>query len=420
MPLLRRSSLVDGESRGRPRSPLSSTLQRSTIPALRCKSSRIAVALGPLPNLSSLEETASKESACRLFLVLELTYSGCAHGIDRRMWRDMSFHDELCLSLGWGLLLAAGACGGNAVDTGGPVGAAPPVTSQGGSSGVATSVATGSVANTGGFTTAGGASLGTGGVSVCRVVYGNTPYTSLVSPELCGNGVVEASSGEQCDDGNLLPSDGCSSTCYVEPLWVCPINCGTCQRLSVCGDGIIEAGEVCDDGNTVSADDCAADCLRVLPGPCHGTHCNEPGNCGDGIRQVGESCDLGSHNDDSQYGGCSTKCLLNAYCGDGEVQGAELCDLGENNHDDVCGGCSTQCVPHPFCGDSFVQAACGEICDDGVNSGVPGSCSTDCKTPFCGDGIIEPEIGEECDVGGEDGFARPYPHCALCKNVWMY
>ena len=166
MPLLRRSSLVDGESRGRPRSPLSSTLQRSTIPALRCKSSRIAVALGPLPNLSSLEETASKESACSLFLVLE--------------------------------------------------------------------------------------------------------HLSIVRSTIVG-------------------------------------------RTS-----------------------------RV------------------------------------------------------------------------------KCVPHPFCGDSVVQGACGEICDDGVNSGVPGSCSADCKTPFCGDGIIEPEIGEECDVGGEDGFARPYPHCALCKNVWMY
>ena len=31
----------------------------------------------------------------------------------------------------------------------------------------------------------------------------------------CGNGVVDA--GEQCDDGNLVNGDGCSSTCTIEP-----------------------------------------------------------------------------------------------------------------------------------------------------------------------------------------------------------
>ena len=32
---------------------------------------------------------------------------------------------------------------------------------------------------------------------------------------VCGNGSVEAS--EQCDDGNTLDGDGCSSTCRIEP-----------------------------------------------------------------------------------------------------------------------------------------------------------------------------------------------------------
>jgi cysteine-rich repeat protein len=34
---------------------------------------------------------------------------------------------------------------------------------------------------------------------------------------LCGNGIVEA--GEQCDDGNNINGDGCSSTCRIEPTF---------------------------------------------------------------------------------------------------------------------------------------------------------------------------------------------------------
>jgi cysteine-rich repeat protein len=34
------------------------------------------------------------------------------------------------------------------------------------------------------------------------------------SPPVCGNGVIET--GEQCDDGNTVSGDGCSSTCQIE------------------------------------------------------------------------------------------------------------------------------------------------------------------------------------------------------------
>src|SRR5690349_6118545 len=47
--------------------------------------------------------------------------------------------------------------------------------------------------------------------------------------EDCGNGVVDK--GEQCDDGNLVDEDGCTSTC----------------ELNVCGDGFLDQGvEECD------------------------------------------------------------------------------------------------------------------------------------------------------------------------------
>lgn len=59
----------------------------------------------------------------------------------------------------------------------------------------------------------------------------------------CGDGVLEY--GEQCDDANTQPGDGCDASC---------------RRESICGDGVIEYGEQCDDGNTQPDDGCNSGC----------------------------------------------------------------------------------------------------------------------------------------------------------------
>ena len=51
---------------------------------------------------------------------------------------------------------------------------------------------------------------------------------------ICGNGVAEPT--EDCDDGNKVSGDGCSSLCHLE-----------LPAQSVCGNGKIETGEDCDD-----------------------------------------------------------------------------------------------------------------------------------------------------------------------------
>ncbi len=63
---------------------------------------------------------------------------------------------------------------------------------------------------------------------------------------VCGNGTVET--GEQCDDGNTISGDGCSSTCQSE------------TGGPRCGNGLVETGEQCDDGNMISGDGCSATC----------------------------------------------------------------------------------------------------------------------------------------------------------------
>ena len=82
----------------------------------------------------------------------------------------------------------------------------------------------------------------------------------------CGNGALDPTGThtEACDDGNTDNNDGCSSTCTVEDGFTCsrtgsssstPDSC-----TSLCGNGALETVnlyvEECDDGNLVNSDGC--------------------------------------------------------------------------------------------------------------------------------------------------------------------
>src|SRR5690606_14432185 len=89
--------------------------------------------------------------------------------------------------------------------------------------------------------------------------------------EFCGKGAVEP--GEACDDGNNIGGDGCSANCNSNETCgnsitelseacdtggesaVCDADC----TAATCGDGTLNAsaGETCDDGNTTSGDGCS-------------------------------------------------------------------------------------------------------------------------------------------------------------------
>jgi fibro-slime domain-containing protein len=293
---------------------------------------------------------------------------------------------------------------------------------------------------------------------------------------ICGDGVVEP--GEQCDDGNSIPGDGCSGVCQIEPGYTCPTPGQPCvySLVQVCGDGKIEGDEACDDGNTKSGDGCSSTC-DVEPGyscttagsPCVQT---KTATCGDGTVNSGEQCDDGNTNGGD---GCSPTCQLEPgwtcptpgspcqtleYCGDGIVQSdnGETCDDGNEKPGD---GCSASCQIEPgyacpaagqpcvktwVCGNGHVDP--GEACDDG-NTVSGDGCSSDCtivetgytcpdvngsggpciKAPanVCGDGHVAGN--EQCDDGNttsgdgcsstcavEPGYTCPTPG-ALCVRL---
>ena len=191
------------------------------------------------------------------------------------------------------------------------------------------------------------------------------PYPA---PDVCGNAVVEAESGEECDLGDKNADDGaCTASC----------------SLPVCGDGLIQAGvEECDDG----------DANKPTPdgeGGCS-TKCEVLAVCGDGVLDPEEDCDDGNTDDDDA---CPSTCQL-PYCGDGVLDDGEGCDDGNADDTDAC---PSNCQPAE-CGDGFVHAGVEE-CDDG-NADNSDACLNVCLLASCGDGVLQVDV-EECDDGND-------------------
>jgi cysteine-rich repeat protein len=146
----------------------------------------------------------------------------------------------------------------------------------------------------------------------------------------CGDGA--RCGAEACDDGNVDDCDGCSSACELENGLRCGdgmlnAGCGEqcdppllglcdaqCQRIPACGDGTLDPGELCDDG-----------ALNGTAGHCD-SNCT-PAACGNGNVGIGEECDDGNT---ASCDGCSATCTseIGWQCGDGvsNVACGEECD----------------------------------------------------------------------------------------------
>lgn len=106
-------------------------------------------------------------------------------------------------------------------------------------------------------------------MAVLIVGYGK--YTEAQDPlQVCGNGAKEGL--EQCDDGDLSNGDGCSSQCTIEKCGNGIVDeaigeqcdgtagCDSSCHLEYCGDGRMQSAEQCDDGNRVDDDGCSSVC----------------------------------------------------------------------------------------------------------------------------------------------------------------
>jgi len=265
-------------------------------------------------------------------------------------------------------------------------------------------------------------------------------------PASCGDGVLQAGQGEQCDKGGQNDDASYGKT-----------SCTTaCKLGGYCGDGVPQTGngEVCDlganNGKTYGNASCGYDCQ---PGPRCGDHirngaelcddgvdngtagshcdtdCTIKPYCGDGIKAVGEECDYGQFAS-TEYGGCTDMCMFGPRCGDGgpgdTPDPEEECDRGTANNTGGYNGCTNKCALGPRCCDGVTQAANGEACDNGFNADdyddpktAAAECGPGCTPPpFCGDMIVQ-SAHELCDAG-KDNNDTTYNGCTTLCDFGPY
>ena len=112
---------------------------------------------------------------------------------------------------------------------------------------------------------------------------------------ICGDGFLDA--GEQCDDGNVLDGDCCSSTCQLEPNGIPCQDGDACTTGDTCSAGTCIGGPPpnCDDGNQCTADSCdhALGCQNLAQPndtPCDDGQpviCSLPYTCQEGLCTAG-------------------------------------------------------------------------------------------------------------------------------------
>lgn len=130
----------------------------------------------------------------------------------------------------------------------------------------------------------------------CTLDYGWSCFVSgvLCEASACGDGLVAGV--EECDF--IAPTPGCTD-CRIDPGYDCDaLGCA----LTECGNGVVERGEQCEDGNDTPFDGCF-DCRREPV--CSGGICESV--CGDGQQFADEECDDGNSRN---FDGCSASCTI--------------------------------------------------------------------------------------------------------------
>jgi len=239
----------------------------------------------------------------------------------------------------------------------------------------------------------------------------------------CGDGYVDALiAGEECDDANEVPRDGCEPTCKF-----------TCSTAADCADGDACNGEETCDAHKCSPGTPVADALDLMCAPgknCRSGQCVLVG-CGNGTKEGAEECDDNNNvNSDGCQADCTYTCESNAECDDGNAcTGLETCDmtvptapLCKPGTAVVCdeiecmtvacdrtqGTCKYSLIDADGDGEAPATLACGTDCNDDdrtVGKGMPEVCG-DNKDNDCNPQTIDASqttYYQDCDG---DGFSE--------------
>jgi cysteine-rich repeat protein len=249
-------------------------------------------------------------------------------------------------------------------------------------------------------------------------------FWALAGASVCGDGLV--SGGEQCDDGNRIDGDCCSSDCRYEPAGqVCNdghfCTVGETCLSGACGEG---SPRDCTDTNACTMDRCEEQAARCVndPAPLNGRACDDglfctvaekclEGKCGRGASRdckdtnpcTADGCDEATDrcvNDPALQNGqaCNdgNACTRIDSCQNGLCTGTDLraCEppgpCRRAMCDPVTGACTSQtvldgtactdgdpCTRHDECRAGQCVGTDPEVCPAGQRCGTEGTCVVD-------------------------------------------
>lgn len=242
---------------------------------------------------------------------------------------------------------------------------------------------------------AGGQVLATGAAPVTVVGEQLVRATLMLGPPPeCGDGEV-VTDVEPCDDGNVMPGDGCSPQCRVETGWQCsnqPQLASECSRLPACSDGVdndldgfvdfVGGDDGCSSGADQSEEGaCTAAC--AASSQCSETcqhdecawSCNTAGcGCDLDCNAAATSCELDCTGNDCDLqcdgvGACSAACRSSSTC-EIDCQDAATCDVACT----MSSTCEINCDG---------AGSCAAICTNGSKCLLNCGNSPDCSFTMC-------------------------------------
>jgi cysteine-rich repeat protein len=232
----------------------------------------------------------------------------------------------------------------------------------------------------------------TNGTEQCDTSGESSTCDSNCTLASCGDGDLNTTSGEACDDGNRLNGDGCSKTCAVTYL---PLYCG--EAAGTYGDGSAGAAYTSQqiedllfwiNGATQAQIDA---CTYVDSTEAAALFNGKPYHA---IGTIGSDEATGA-----QAGHIDSASGISEAASDNDLVGLRNCVTATQTCSEVCGN-------------GILNS--GEECDDG---GQTADCNSDCTLAGCGDGVVNTSAGESCD----DGNTVSGDGCnSICKEEFSY